>query len=216
MSTIAPVQPGRHRSTERPPTARSEVPARHEAGSRAGRLGRGLRRAGSVLVTTVLVVAMAGFLFLAIGPHLLGYRTSTMLTGSMEPMIAPGDVVVTKPVPATEIEVGDVVTYRIPVDDHRIETHRVVEVSTADGEVTIRTKGDANKGVDPWTAVVEGDTMYEVQAVVPYVGKAIRALHNPWVSKGVLWIAVGGMIVLGFLQIWGRTEDDEDDEAETS
>ena len=208
MSTTAPVHPGSHRAERHAAT-----PPESEHG--AGRLRRVVRGTFNALVTVILLVALVGFLFLAIGPHLLGYRTSTMLTGSMEPMIAPGDVIVIKEVPATELEVGDVVTYRIPVEDHRVETHRVVEVTKVDGSIAMRTKGDANKGADPWTAVIEGETVWVVDDVVPHIGKVIRVLHTPWVSKGVLWIAVGGMIVLGFLQIWGRPEDEADDAEST-
>ncbi|WP_194289088.1 MULTISPECIES: signal peptidase I [unclassified Nocardioides] len=208
MSTTAPVHPGSHRRTERPAATPSET-------ENAGSLRRVIRGTFNALVTVILLIALVGFLFLAIGPHLLGYRTSTMLTGSMEPMIAPGDVIVIKEVPATELEVGDVVTYRIPVEDHRVETHRVVEVTKVDGSIAMRTKGDANKGADPWTAIIEGETVWVVDQVVPHIGKAIRVLHTPWVSKGVLWIAVGGMIALGFLQIWGRPDDESEVSEET-
>jgi signal peptidase I len=210
MSTIAPVHPGRHHGVETP--AAGTPP---EADQGPGRLRRAVDSVFSILVTVTLVIALAGFLFLVIGPHVLGYRTSTMLTGSMEPMISPGDVIVIKQIPATELEVGDIVTYHIPVEDHRIETHRVVEVSRLDGEVAMRTKGDANAGADPWTAIIESESVWVVDEVVPHIGKAIRVLHTPWVNKAVLWIAVGGVIVLGFLQIWGRPED-ADEAADTA
>src|SRR3712207_7184617 len=57
--------------------------------------------------------------------------------------------------------------FRSPIDDHRVVTHRVIEVQrTADGTVAVRTQGDANDAPDPWTAVLTGDTAYEMQAVV--------------------------------------------------
>ncbi|WP_166390506.1 signal peptidase I [Nocardioides ochotonae] len=207
MSTIAPVHPGRRHGVEDPTGTPSE------AGP--GRFRRAVDSVFSILVTVTLVIALGGFLFLVIGPHVLGYRTSTMLTGSMEPMISPGDVIVIKQIPSTELEVGDIVTYHIPVEDHRVETHRVVDVSRVDGEVAMRTKGDANAGEDPWTAIIESESVWVVDEVVPHIGKAIRFLHTPWVNKVVLWIAVGGVLVLGFLQIWGRPED-SDDAAETA
>ena len=45
----------------------------------------------------LLLLCLAVFLLVAVGPHVFGYRTATMLTGSMEPGIMPGDVVVTTP-----------------------------------------------------------------------------------------------------------------------
>ncbi|WP_441412993.1 hypothetical protein [Arthrobacter sp. 2MCAF14] len=61
----------------------------------------------SVTTSTVMVAAIATLLFLAVGPRILGYQTSTMLAGSMSPLINPGDVVVTVPVPVKDLKVGD-------------------------------------------------------------------------------------------------------------
>ena len=171
------------------------------------------RRARAVSVVTNLLLAccLLAFLGLAVGPHLLGYRTSTMLTGSMEPGISPGDVVVTVPKPASEVEVGDVISYHIPVEDHRVETHRVVKVlHQRDGSIAIRTQGDANENVDPWTATLEGDEVWEMKAVVPKLGAVIRVFRSPAVQHGIFWVAFGGMLLLGLSAIWTRGPDDPD------
>ena len=167
------------------------------------------RRLLNAAASLLLGVGLLGFLFLAVGPHLLGYRTATMLTGSMEPGIMPGDVVVTVPKPATELEVGDVISYQIPVEDHRVETHRVTEIRHADGRIVIRTKGDANDNVDPWTATLQDDTVWEMRAVVPHLGTAVRVLRSPVVQHGVLWVGFGGLVLLGLSTIWGKDESEE-------
>ena len=41
------------------------------------------------LVRGLVVTAVVAFGFLAIGPHVFGYRTMTMLTGSMAPEFDP-------------------------------------------------------------------------------------------------------------------------------
>jgi signal peptidase len=174
-------------------------------------LGRLMRRAAAVLSSLVLGTAVLAFLGLAVGPHVFGYRTVTMLTGSMAPMINPGDVVITVPKPADQVAVEDVLTYAIPVGDRRVETHRVIEVGRdAAGRTTIVTKGDANAGADPWTATVEGDTVWETKAVVPWVGSVIRALREPTVHAVLLWGSAGALALLGLWQIWtpGRGETD--------
>ena len=117
---------------------------------------------------------------LAVGPHVLDYRTMTMLTGSMAPSIEPGDVVVSTPLDVQTSPRGMVITYHIPIDDHRVVTHRVIEVEhTADGTVSVRTQGDANDAPDPWTAVLTGDTAYQVQAVVPEIGTCSPRCATP-------------------------------------
>jgi signal peptidase len=163
----------------------------------------------SVLFTLVLALAAVVFLFLAVGPRFVGYQTSTMLTGSMSPGINPGDVVVTVPVPVEELRVGDVITYSIPVDDHRVETHRIVEMTTAGGVATVQTKGDANPGVDPWKAVLSGNQVYRHVATVPHLGTVIRALREP-VTRNVLLYGGTGVLVVGVLtSIWSRKPENK-------
>lgn len=157
------------------------------------------RRAARILVrilsTAGMMTAIAAFLFLAVGPRVLGYQTSTMLTGSMSPLINPGDVVVSVSMPTAELKTGDVITYGIPVEDHRVETHRVIEVDgSADGTVTVRTKGDANPAADPWTATLRDDTVAVHTMTVPYLGTAIRTLRDPLV-QGVLTYGAPALLV---------------------
>lgn len=153
----------------------------------------------------MVAVAVAAFLFLAVGPRVFGYQTSTMLTGSMSPLINPGDVVVTVPTPVSEIGAGDIITYRIPVEDHRVETHRVTDVLTnKDGTTAVRTKGDANRGADPWTATLQGATVDRHVLTVPYVGQAIRTLRQPLVLNTLMYGAPA-VLVIGLLgSIWRK------------
>jgi len=166
------------------------------------------RRVVAVLTDLVLVLCLLVFVLLAVGPHVLGYRTTTMLTGSMEPGISPGDVVVTAAKPVSEVEVGDVITYQIPVEDRRVETHRVIEVlHQRDGAVAVRTQGDANADPDPWTATLQGDEVWEMKTVVPKLGSVIRVFRSPAVQHGIFWVAFGGMLLLGLSTIWSRDQD---------
>lgn len=107
----------------------------------------------------------------------------TMLSGSMAPGINPGDVVVDTPVAVSAVGAGVEISYHLPIDDHHVETHRVVSVEhAADGTVTVVTKGDANQTADPWKATLQGGTVYQVRAVVPLVGKAITFPRTPGLS----------------------------------
>jgi signal peptidase len=162
----------------------------------------------------LVCTAVLSFLGLAVGPHVLDYRTMTMLTGSMAPNIEPGDVVVSTPLDVQDVQVGMVITYHIPIDDHRVVTHRVIEVDhTADGTVSVRTQGDANDAPDPWTAVLTGDTAYQMRAVVPEIGTVITALRDPVVNKTLVYGAPALLAGWMLLSIW-RPARDEDDEAD--
>ena len=161
------------------------------------------------LVRGLVATAVVAFGFLAIGPHVFGYRTMTMLTGSMAPEIEPGDITVVTPLAVEDVTAGMVIAYHIPIDDHRVVTHRVVAVERGeDGSVTVQTQGDANEAVDPWKATLQGDTAWQVQGVVPEVGHAIQALRTPVVSQVLRYGAItllAGWLLLG---IWRPTPSD--------
>jgi signal peptidase len=142
-------------------------------------------------------------LFMTVAPRIFGYTTATMLTGSMVPTINPGDVILDTREPRADIAVGQIISYHIPVEDRRVESHRVVWVHhDKDGTVKFRTKGDANTAPDPWTAKVSTPDVWRVRAVLPFVGTAIRALREPIVHT-LLAIALPALLVVGLLvTIW--------------
>ena len=189
----------------------TEIATRRSSLARETATRKPLRRAASLLATVMVAVALGAFLFLTVGPRVLGYQTSTMLTGSMAPLINPGDVVVTVPVPVGSIGPGDVITYHIPVEDKRVVTHRVTRVTTtAPGTTTVRTKGDANPGVDPWTAALQGPTVHKHVLTMPYAGHVIRGLREPVVLY-TLTYGAPAILVLGVLRsIWRREPEPGD------
>ncbi|MCW2699034.1 MAG: signal peptidase [Blastococcus sp.] len=207
MTAVLPVRrPGA--ASALPPVADKRSAAAHWAGLTRRILGR----LTPWLVRGILGLAIVAFAGLAVGPHVFGYRTMTMLTASMAPEIEPGDVTVVTPIAVSDVTEGMVITYRIPVGDHSVVTHRVVSVDHgAASTVTVQTKGDANDAVDPWTATLQGDTAYQVRAVIPELGHAIQLLRNPMVapvlSYGAPTLLVGWLL----LSIWRPTREDEEE-----
>lgn len=78
-------------------------------------------------------------------PKLFGIRIYGVLTGSMTPAYSVGGVVYVKETDASDIQVGDVITFKMGTNTEYVMTHRVVEM---DGSFFV-TKGDANNEVDP-------------------------------------------------------------------
>jgi signal peptidase I len=200
----------------RRPGAAAELPpagdTRSTAGLWAGRAAQIMGRTAPWLVRGVMVLAVLIFAVLAVGPHLLGYRTMTMLTASMAPEIDPGDVIIVTPIKVSEVTEGMVITYHKPIDDHSLVTHRVISVETAgNGTVTVQTKGDANEALDPWTATLEGDTAYEVRGVIPELGHLIQALRAPVVTQVLLYGAPTLLVGWLLLSIWRPTPTEEED-----
>ena len=167
------------------------------------------RAAGWAYRTTVrllVTVAALAFAVLAVGPHVLDYRTMTMLTGSMSPVIDPGDVTVVTPLPVQDVTVGMIIAYHIPIDDHHLDSHRVIAVDhRTDGSVMVQTRGDANDAADPWQAVLQGDTAYQIRAVIPELGHAIAALRTPVISRALVYGAPTLLAGWLLLTIWRPT-----------
>jgi signal peptidase I len=200
----------------REPGAADQLPPVRDKGSAAGLAGTARHYTGLLapwLVRGLVALAVLTFALLAVGPHVLGYRTMTMLTGSMAPKINPGDVTIVTPIKVSEVTEGMVITYHRPIEDHSLVTHRVISVqNAADGTVTVHTKGDANEAADPWTATLNGDTAYQVRGVVPLLGHVIEALRAPVVTQALLYGAPTLLVGWLLLTIWRPARDDEDDE----
>ena len=206
MTAVLPVR--------RPGAASALPPAgdiRSAAARWAGLTRRILGRLTPWLVRGILGLALVAFAGLAVGPHVFGYRTMTMLTGSMAPKINPGDVTVVTPLAVSDVTEGMVITYHMPVGDHSVVTHRVVSVQSGPaGTVTVQTKGDANDALDPWTATLQGDTAYQVRAVIPEIGHVIQLLRNPTIAPVLLYGAPTLLVGWLLLSIWRPTREEED------
>lgn len=150
-----------------------------------------------------LLLVLVAFVFLAVGPRTGRYRTMTVLTASMRPTHPAGSVIVSVPVPSSSVRVGDVITYRIPVEDRRIVTHRVVEVVEPG---VVRTKGDANNTPDAWTARLTGATVWKVRGGVPALGFALGALQNRAARAGSLMLAPLALAFVWLRDIWRRPD----------
>lgn len=115
-------------------------------------------------MTVVLQVMNRGYA--SIG----GYSMFRVVTGSMEPTISVGALLVSKETPIGEIGIGDVVTFRTKEQAIYGETvtHRVVgRFYGQDGTLFLETRGDAN-------AVSDGHLVSEenlIGKVVWYTGK---------------------------------------------
>ncbi|MHB9288847.1 signal peptidase I [Halobacteriales archaeon Cl-PHB] len=139
---------------ERLPDAGTDEPGLPDesegAGGDGGRLVRRatLRRGLGIVALLVFLAVVLPFVVYAV-PQVVGAEHSyVVLSGSMEPALSPGDVIVVDDVPAEAIERGDVITFTRP-GESRTTTHRVVEVVERNGDPAFITKGDNNEDPDP-------------------------------------------------------------------
>jgi len=170
-----------------------------------------MRLVADLALRFVLGAALAVFALLALIPHTGLYRPETVLSGSMKPRFDPGDLVIVTPEPARDVRVGQVISLHVPVGDHHVQTHRVVQVLRGGEHPVIRTKGDANKARDPWTARLDGSTAWQVRAVVPKLGWLIVWLRSPWLRLLTVFVAPALFVIIAIRRIWSESDEDENE-----
>lgn len=133
------------------------------------------RRMVSLLVEVALTlgaifgVAVAGVTVMAARS---GMQPLVVRSGSMEPTIATGSMILVKRIDASEIRVGDVLA--VERADRTRVTHRVVAVELRGGAAELTMKGDANEDADPVPVTVRH--AYRLAWQVPVVGKTLAWL----------------------------------------
>lgn len=116
----------------------------------------------NIILVWLLIVVIA-FLLL---PHFGGWRFEAILTGSMEPTLPVGGVVIIKPVDTSTIDRDDIITYRL---GKSLITHRVIGVIVQSDENLFVTKGDANEDIDR-SQIPESSVVGKAIASIPYFG----------------------------------------------
>jgi signal peptidase len=170
---------------------------RHSIQDRPSRTGRRLLHAvGLGGSWALLALVVAGAVALVVVPKATGSVPLTVLSGSMSPTYEPGSVVVVRPTPVEELQVGDAITYQIRSDDPTVVTHRIVGV-TIDGRGSrgFVTQGDANGAPDA-QPVIADQVRGRVWYGVPYVGYL-----SSWLTgtrrEVVTAVAAGGLLAYG-------------------
>lgn len=123
------------------------------------------------IIETVLLsfVLFFGLSLFVLSNRVGGYRAFTVMSGSMEPSIATGSLVITKRIIPNELRVNDVITFIRPAKDREFITHRITDISTKQNLSVIKTKGDHNNSNDPWI-LAGGGVVGKVAYSVPYLG----------------------------------------------
>lgn len=145
------------------------------------------RRIASI---TLSLAAIIGVLSLLVGAlaFILGFRPLIFSTGSMDPAIPAGSLALVVPVQPDEIQPGDVVSAKRPVD-RKLVTHRVVSIEHVGNQWLATMKGDGNSANDSTPYNVTTDAL-RVAWSAPGVGSAILFLQTPWVLIGIFSLLI--------------------------
>lgn len=106
-------------------------------------------------------------------PSFLGVKTYVIISGSMEPNIEIGDIVVVKA--EENLDIGDVISYR---KGQSVITHRITQINkNENGEIEYKTQGD-NNNVEDEESIKPSNIEGKVIKIVPKLGNVTLILQN--------------------------------------
>lgn len=106
-----------------------------------------------------------------------GIKILAVLSGSMEPAIHTGSVVLVRP--HATYNIGDIITFKGTGAKQVSITHRVAEMRTDRGVPSYITKGDANNAADS-RVISQKEVIGSVIFSVPYFGYAVETARKPY------------------------------------
>ncbi|MCH5299093.1 MAG: signal peptidase I [Ruminococcus sp.] len=129
-------------------------------------------------------------------PKFGGYCPLIVLTGSMEPEIKSGDLIVCKQIDGEQVKVDDVIAFFDPASNNNsVLTHRVVEIVTEDGSLSFKTKGDANNAAD--SDLVPADNLVGIyQFKITGAGNVAMFMQTP--AGLVVCVVVPLVLLIGY------------------
>ncbi len=169
---------------------------------RLKQLGASISRFAMVLlIASVLLLTffLAQSKMTGTEPAIAGRKIYIVMSGSMEPALKVGSIVVVQALAAEEVEPGDIITFS---SDHSpsVTTHRVQRVDTENG-LLFYTKGDANEVQDPMP-VRAHQLVGTVLFAVPYLGYMFayaRTTQGLMTLFGLATLVVGAELIHNYI-----------------
>jgi len=127
-----------------------------------------------IFIASLTVIAL--LLIVSVFPITGNYKFFIVQSGSMEPAIKMGSVVMVKP--EKDYKIGDVITFGPYSKKRAPTTHRIYDIKVQGGKPIYITKGDANNAPDQ-KEVRERDIVGKVLFSVPYLGYAVDFAKKP-------------------------------------
>lgn len=151
------------------------------------------------IVSTLLLILLVVCAAILVGPALMGYRSYTVLSPSMEPTYRVGSLILAKPVEASSIQVGDAITFYVESGSSVVATHRVVSIDTEKQQ--FRTKGDNNPKEDPSPVSFQQLVGRTAAVSFPYFGNLSQFLQTAYGKTAAVGIFLF-IVLLLFLPDW--------------
>lgn len=164
-----------------------------------------------------LLLGIAGLFLASMLPIPGNIEIKIVKSGSMEPTILTGSVVVVKP--EASYEKGDIITFGADTKTQIPTTHRIIDITGDFNSLSYTTKGDANEEQDG-SPISQRDIIGKVVFWMPYMGYVLDFARQPIGFTLMIGIPAGIIIldevvrivqeVRGMRSPAKRREEDED------
>jgi signal peptidase I len=137
-----------------------------------------LKTSKNVRNASLVAIAFAVALIPAVMTGQYGFGFSPILTGSMQPTANAGDLFITRLVPASTLQVGDIIAINNQITG-TYYSHRIHEMRTVNGAIRIITKGDANQSPDrdPFMVSPVSEVSKTIK-VIPKIGQPMVYMNT--------------------------------------
>jgi len=119
-------------------------------------------------------LTLSTFLILVFAIHLTKFRVFAVVSGSMEPTIKNGSLVIVRK--SQTYKTSDLITFKHAGGAGTL-THRIVKIELSQGKYAVFTKGDGNAYMDENT-ITPQDIIGKVTLTVPLAGKFISTVTS--------------------------------------
>ena len=145
-------------------------------------------------------------------PDFFGIKPFVVITGSMEPAVYGGDLVITKAIDPSKLKADDIISFK---NGNSVITHRIVELTEKEGAPAFITQGDANNARDGDTVTysqVEGIYLFKIDGL----GNLAMFMQTPVGMLIFVGIPMCGFILYDIIRrrLAGQKEKTKDSETQ--
>lgn len=174
-----------------------------------------MKLAGNILLN--VGVALAGLMIIVAGLTMLKVVSPlVVVSGSMEPEIPTGALIIATSTDTASLKVGDVASF--PREDGVLVTHRITSIDTVPGNESLRSvrmKGDANNAEDQ-NAYVQAEALKPF-VTIPVAGTVLAAIGNhKYEIIAVLCFGIGIYLLIKMFVTYRKGKKSKNEETNES
>jgi len=137
-----------------------------------------------------VAITFAAMFIIFTSLNIFDYQMYVVKSGSMEPSIHTGSVVVSNK--TNNYKEGDIITFKVSGSKDTV-THRIITIKEENGQTSFQVKGDTNDTPDP-DLVLKANVVGEVRLSIPFLGYLIAFIRT--LPGLIIFIIIPALIII--------------------